>query len=153
MADGEGRKEILHTTYPVFKGATRPAMVLGVPVGPFIAAAIPTFLLAFWVHIAIGALFVLEMLVMRQIAKKDDYRFHQIGLALRSFGQCRANKKFWGGFLSLSPSMCGRAEKHALYILREPRKAHDSPLLKRQNEQIRREQERKERIARGEIFD
>ena len=116
------------TLYPVFKGATRPAMVLGVPSGAFIAAAVLIFMPAIWVSPLIALAFIPALLVMRRIAKKDDYRFHQIGLALRIHTPLRANRGLWRGFMSLSPFLAqGSARGAVRFHVAEPQRAADAP--------------------------
>jgi type IV secretion system protein VirB3 len=77
---------------PIFKGCTRPAMKFGVPLGPLIATFIVCFLSGMWIAaltssvipaVLGAALFVALLVTMRNIAKRDDQRFRQIGLALR----------------------------------------------------------------------
>ena len=123
MARTESRaEEVRHEMHPVFKGATRPAMVLGVPVGAFIAAAVGIFLPAIWVSPLIAVLFLPALLVMRRIARKDDYRFHQLGLALSIFPPLLANRALWGGFMSLSPFLTGMGRSAELLLVSEPRR-------------------------------
>ena len=117
MTDEQAERSVRHTLYPVFKGATRPAMVLGVPSGAFIAAAFLIFMPAIWVTPLFAAAFIPAIVVMRRIARKDDYRFHQIGLALRIHLPLRANRGLWRGFMSLSPFLSGADRAHAAAFL------------------------------------
>jgi type IV secretion system protein VirB3 len=67
---------------PLFKGATRPAMALGVPLVPLAVVTGLVLLLAVWTQILI-ALFLLPLvLVMRAVARKDDQQFRLLGLKL-----------------------------------------------------------------------
>ena len=129
MTDEQAAEQsVRHTLYPVFKGATRPAMVLGVPSGAFITAAVLVFLPAIWVSPVIALAFLPVLLVMRRITKKDDYRFHQIGLAMRILTPLRANRALWRGFMSLSPFLAGGDGRLVTrFAVSEPRREADSP--------------------------
>ena len=133
MTDEQAAEQsVRHTLFPVFKGATRPAMVLGVPSGAFITAAVLIFMPAIWISPVIAIAFLPVLLVMRRIAKKDDYRFHQIGLAILIFTPLRANRALWRGFMSLSPFLAGGdARRVTRFAVSEPRREADSPARKR----------------------
>ncbi len=86
----------------IYKGCTRPAMKAGVPLVPLIVVFMGCFLIAIWgafifssifVLIAI-MLFVVSMVTMRGVAKKDDQRFRQVYLwLLLRLGN--TNRHFW----------------------------------------------------------
>lgn len=87
----------------IFKGATRPAMVLGVPLIPLVAVGLLGVLSTMWaLHIlgAIAALLVLLVVfmlvvVMRIVSKSDDQKLHQMVLRLQSW-TARRNSPYWG---------------------------------------------------------
>lgn len=67
----------------MFRGCTRPAMFLGVPYMPFFIVAGGTFLLALYTNFFVLAVIPLEILVMRQMARRDEMIFRLIGLRLQ----------------------------------------------------------------------
>ena len=67
---------------PLWKGATRPAMALGVPLMPLAVVTGVVLLLAVWTQIFVALLLAPLVLVMRAIARKDDQQFRLIGLKL-----------------------------------------------------------------------
>lgn len=94
---------------PIFKGATRPAMMAGVPLVPFILVAGLHIIGCVWSLILIGimpavaiAMFgILCILVMRAISKTDDQKLNQVILKFRSKG-LKKNNQYWGAH-SVSP--------------------------------------------------
>lgn len=86
----------------IYKGATRPAMKMGVPLVPLVVLAGTGMLLTIWGGIlaswwvAVGVLvsFVPALLWMRFVTSKDDQRFRQIFVALRLHLHDR-NRRFW----------------------------------------------------------
>ena len=101
----------------VFKGATRPAMMAGVPIVPFILVVGIHLLLAVWALVLVNAFvsFVLLMtgalnvMFMRFISADDAQRLNQYMLRLRSIAG-RRNKRYWGAH-SISP--CDYARRRA----------------------------------------
>lgn len=93
----------------IFKGATRPAMMVGVPLVPFVAVAGIHIIAFVWALILIGvmpavavAMFgILCILVMRLISKTDDQKLNQVVLRVRSIS-LRKNNSYWGAH-SVSP--------------------------------------------------
>lgn len=88
----------------IFKGCTRPAMKLGVPLVPLVVVVGGCFLAGMWGTVLLRSLwpaaFALTLLVgllttMRAITKKDDQRFKQMGLWLLLRVGNR-NRRFWG---------------------------------------------------------
>ena len=73
-------------TAPLFKGATRPACVFGVPIRPFVAVAGGSFLIALWTWPPLALLAVPAILVMRAITKEDDQKFRAIAIRLKLRG-------------------------------------------------------------------
>jgi type IV secretion system protein VirB3 len=94
----------------VFKGATRPAVLLGVPIVPLVLVEGTLFLLALWLFLlvsgfaalVVAALGMLALLVMRLQTKEDDQRLRQLGLKarLRLRSTCLGPGAYWGGVTS-----------------------------------------------------
>ncbi len=88
---------------PIFKGATRPAMVLGIPLLPLIICCMTGLLLSIWSLLLLGQLIcfltlacnVTLLLYMRIICKHDDQKLHQLMLQLQS-KSARRNIDYWG---------------------------------------------------------
>lgn len=86
----------------VFKGATRPAMIMGIPLFPLILAGLMGVLLTLWslqlsgpfLALAMAWLTILALLVMRLISKADDQKLHQMLLRLQSLS-ARRNHRYW----------------------------------------------------------
>lgn len=78
---------------PIFKGATRPPCVFGIPIKPFVLVVGLSLMICeffFWfIFVAITLL-----IIMRQIAKYDDQRFDQMFLWLQVTLLCRHNGMF-----------------------------------------------------------
>lgn len=68
---------------PLFKGCTRPAMLLGVPATPLALCSGAIALLCVWISIAFLALFPALLLAMRIMIRRDDQQFRLIWLYLR----------------------------------------------------------------------
>ena len=87
---------------PVFKGCTRPAMLWGVPLVPFLMAGGGMLIPAIWallasppLGVAILFLMIPVFVAMRVITRYDDQRLAQYGLRLRMMlGQ--GNRWYWG---------------------------------------------------------
>jgi type IV secretory pathway VirB3-like protein len=89
----------------IFKGATRPALLLGVPLVPLIVVEGSFFLLALWSYLLvsglaallIAALALLSWLAMRSQTREDDQRLHQLGLRmrLRNWRHLSDNRSYW----------------------------------------------------------
>ncbi|WP_136417576.1 VirB3 family type IV secretion system protein [Herbaspirillum sp. ST 5-3] len=93
----------------IFKGATRPAMMLGVPIVPLILVVGIHLLLGMWAMTLIGvfAMFVIlsagavNVFFMRQISTQDEQRLNQHVLRLKSIAG-RRNSSYWEAH-SMSP--------------------------------------------------
>jgi len=93
----------------IFKGATRPAMMLGIPIVPFILIVGFHLILIVWtfilsspfVSIGIGFILIMVLLFLRQLNSSDNHRISQYFLYAKDFGN-RRNKKYWGAH-SMSP--------------------------------------------------
>lgn len=71
---------------PLFKGLTRPPMIFGVPIVPLFTAMGVIFLLSFYTqNIFMVILSVPVYLVMKQMAKKDDFIFRLLFLKMKFF--------------------------------------------------------------------
>jgi type IV secretion system protein VirB3 len=87
----------------IFKGATRPATMAGVPVVPFVLVVGLHILVGMWAVILVGFFLatavalscVICVLVMRFISSQDDQRLLQYMLVIRSF-PARRNLPHWG---------------------------------------------------------
>ena len=86
----------------IYKGATRPAMKLGIPLVPLVVLFGIGMLLIMWGGIllsgwvAVGVLmsFVPALLWMRWVTARDDQRFRQIFVALK-LRLHNHNRRFW----------------------------------------------------------
>lgn len=86
----------------VFKGCTRPALILGVPIAPFIIGIGGSFLLLFFLlGVPWTILSVLLWYAMRTIVKEDDQRFRGIGIEFLTLKN-NPNKRIWG-FITYQP--------------------------------------------------
>jgi type IV secretory pathway VirB3-like protein len=81
---------------PLFKGCTRPAMYLGVPLVPLVIVTVTVILLSVWTTLFVALTLIPLVLVMRQIVKEDDQQFRLLGLKLLfRFVHYNHNAKFW----------------------------------------------------------
>ncbi|XHS77086.1 type IV secretion system protein VirB3 [Burkholderiaceae bacterium UC74_6] len=86
----------------IYKGATRPAMKLGIPLAPLVLVIGSALLLILWGGtylnwwIALGVLVCCApaLLWMRFVTAQDDQRFHQMFISLKLRLRDR-NKSFW----------------------------------------------------------
>jgi type IV secretion system protein VirB3 len=93
---------------PVFKGCTRPAMLWGVPLVPFLMVGGGMLILAIWALLAspplgVGLLFLMipMFVAMRFITRRDDQRLAQYALRLRLVVR-QGNRRFWGSHAYVS---------------------------------------------------
>lgn len=94
----------LSTVDPLFKGCTRPAMLIGVPLIPMIVVSMVLFLAGMWTLIfwPIVGVCILTIALptaiawMRHVTKKDDFRLEQLiqrfSLSIRQTNQALWNK-------------------------------------------------------------
>lgn len=87
---------------PVFKGCTRPAMLWGVPLVPFLMVGGGMLIPAIWTLLAsppfgVAILFLMipVFVAMRVITRHDDQRLAQHALRVR-IALCQRNRRFWG---------------------------------------------------------
>ena len=93
----------------IFKGATRPAMMLGIPIVPCIFVMGTFFILAMWTLVlasfvaaaSVLLVMVFVVLVLRYMTAQDDQRLNQYAMYLRTRAFKR-NKAVWGAH-SMSP--------------------------------------------------
>jgi len=87
---------------PIFKGATRPAMLWGVPLVPMVCTLGAAFLLALWggvfasgwIAAAVAAALAPGVMWMRTVTRRDDQRFRQMALLLR-LSIAQRNARLW----------------------------------------------------------
>jgi type IV secretion system protein VirB3 len=92
---------------PVFKGATRPAMIFGIPLLPLIIVGLLGVLGTLWCLQLLGPfsaftmalLTVAVLVIMRLISKADDQKLNQMLLRMQSI-PARRNRLYWGGHSS-----------------------------------------------------
>lgn len=90
----------------IYKGATRPAMKMGIPLVPLVVLFGTGMLLVLWIGTLVTwwiapfvlAAFVPSLAWMRFVTSKDDQRFRQMFVALKLRFHDR-NRRFW-----MSPS-------------------------------------------------
>lgn len=88
----------------VFKGATRPAMIMGIPLLPLIIVGLFGVLTTLWclqllgpfTAFAMAMVTLLLLLAMRLVSKADDQKLNQMLLRLQSIA-ARRNHRYWGG--------------------------------------------------------
>jgi type IV secretion system protein VirB3 len=87
---------------PVFKGCTRPAMLWGVPLVPFLMVGGSILIPAIWallasppVGVGIVLLLIPVFVTMRSVTRHDDQRLAQYALWVRIAVRQR-NRRFWG---------------------------------------------------------
>jgi type IV secretion system protein VirB3 len=91
---------VLHET--IYKGATRPAMKLGIPLVPLVLLFGLGMLLSIWGGILLSGWVVLGVVLaigpalawMRFVTRKDDQRFRQMAVALKLRFHDR-NRRLW----------------------------------------------------------
>ena len=93
----------MENSAPLFKGATRPACIWGIPIKPFIGVTGAIMLLSFWAWIPLMISLFPVLYIMHRIAKEDDQRFLQLFLAIKVNLIGTGNKHYWGGVNSFSP--------------------------------------------------
>lgn len=82
-------------SYPVYKGLTRSATILGVPMVPLLVMTMAVAVVALTISIFWWALWPVLCFIMAQITKYDDQAFRIIGLWIDT-KVLNGNKKFWG---------------------------------------------------------
>jgi len=95
----------------IYKGATRPAMKMGIPLVPLVVLFGSGMLLilwggtliSWWIALAVTTSFVPALLWMRWVTGKDDQRFRQMFVALKLRLHDR-NRQLWHA-RSYSPTL------------------------------------------------
>lgn len=84
-------------TQPLFKGLTRPAMIFGVPIAPFVISIGSVLLICFYTQYIFLSIFCLPVyLVLKEMTKKDSFIFRLVFLKMRFFTN-PISKKFHKG--------------------------------------------------------
>ncbi|MBQ0919033.1 VirB3 family type IV secretion system protein [Hydrogenophaga aromaticivorans] len=94
----------------LFRGCTRPAMILGVPYIPFLVGAGLPLLLAMYFSLYMLLLIPFSIFIMRFMTKKDEMIFRLIGLNL-AFRFFPKNQLQNGGAWVFGPSKYSRHAK------------------------------------------
>jgi type IV secretion system protein VirB3 len=97
----------------LFRGCTRPPMILGVPYVPFVIGAGTPLILAMYFSLFIILVIPLIIVLMRIMAKKDEMIFRLIGLNL-AFRFLPRNVAESGGAWAFSPSGRGSAPRKVM---------------------------------------
>lgn len=87
---------------PLFRGCTRPPMLVGVPLAPLIGVTVVHAILAIWFTLLVLIGLPVAVGVMRLLVRSDEQRFRQLALWAR-FRRRDGNRRFWGGCTSYSP--------------------------------------------------
>lgn len=81
---------------PLFKGCTRPAMIFGVPVMPFVIVCGSIVLITVWTTFFCLVALPVAILLMRHITKTDDQMFRLLWLKMRfRLMHYNHNARFW----------------------------------------------------------
>lgn len=81
---------------PIFKGCTRPAMLWGVPIVPFVVVFGAVALSAVWINLFLFVLLLPIYFLMRLVVKNDDQMFRLLGLKmLFRLVNANRNSAFW----------------------------------------------------------
>lgn len=110
----------------LFKGMTRPAMMFGVPITPFVVTMGVISLFSFWTNLYFILLNIPTYILLRQIAKKDDHIFNLFYLKFKTTKGTKKSMKFWGAttFAPTSYRKIGKKEQrldiHGLPLHEQP---------------------------------
>jgi type IV secretion system protein VirB3 len=99
------------SSFPLFKGATRTPMFMGVPLLPLILAVFCVFILAMAISIFCWFLLIPILFVMRQIVKHDDKAFGVWGLWIDTKLR-NTNKAFWNASSYAPATYRRKGRKH-----------------------------------------
>ncbi|WP_455289671.1 type IV secretion system protein VirB3 [Cupriavidus necator] len=93
---------------PIFKGCTRPAMLMGVPLTPLVAVCGLCGIVTMWcllyngyLALAVLGLMIMLIMLMRQITQKDDQRLRQWQMRIQ-LRKAYRNRNYWST-ISYSP--------------------------------------------------
>ncbi len=98
------------TAAPIFRGATRPACIWGVPTLPFCFTAAGFMVAAMWIWTPILLLLPVALWGMHEVTLADDQAFRQLGIWLRTRVKGSGNRTFWKRFSSFAPADYRRAK-------------------------------------------
>ncbi|MDR2341607.1 MAG: VirB4 family type IV secretion/conjugal transfer ATPase [Campylobacteraceae bacterium] len=108
-------------TEMLFKGMTRPAMILGIPINAFLIVGGFIFLLAVYTNMLVLILFLPAILIMRILTKIDDFIFRLIGLnfymnwfSTGKFMPAFLSKKYWGGVTAFTAQEYRKLQEQGL---------------------------------------
>lgn len=83
----------------LFRGCTRPPMFMGVPYVPFAIGAGACLLLTFYIDMFFLALLPFVIMVMRQMARRDEMIFRLLGLRWRFWLKARNARAHDGAWI------------------------------------------------------
>lgn len=75
----------MEATEPLFKGLTRPAMIFGVPIAPFLLVIGGIIIIGLWTNILIWALAIPMLFLLKFLTKIDDFIFRLSFLKIKMF--------------------------------------------------------------------
>ena len=87
---------------PIFKGATRPACVFGVPLKPFVLVCGLFLLAGLWIWFPLMLVAPVVVFLMSRLSKEDDQIFDQIAINWRVNLLKNPNRQSWNGVTSLA---------------------------------------------------
>ena len=94
-------------TDAVFRGCTRPAMLMGVPMIPFLGNGGFCTLLAMYFNLLWFGLFPLTHFILLEVTRRDDLIFQLIGVWAKTKLRCIGNPRMEDGSTILSPAKVG----------------------------------------------
>lgn len=102
----------------LFKGATRPACLWGIPYKPAIFTFLFFMLLAAWTWMPLILLSAPALYAMRLLTKKDDQIFRQLAVWLRTEVKANGNRDYWSGWgvTSISALNCSKEKRISCLI-------------------------------------
>ena len=91
---------------PIFRGCTRPAMMLRVPLVPFLlvsgaflmSGVWASYLVSGYLGLFLALLYVPILIAMRQVTRKDDQRLHQLVMQARLRIPQLQTRRRWGAY-------------------------------------------------------
>jgi type IV secretion system protein VirB3 len=91
---------------PIFRGCTRPAMLLRVPLLPFllvtgtfmVSGVWSSYLVSGYLALFLILLYIPILIAMRQVTRKDDQRLHQLIMQARLRLPQLLTRRRWGAY-------------------------------------------------------
>ena len=114
----------METSSPLFKGATRPACLGGVPLQVFVLHIGVISLLAIWIWIPLILITPITHFYLKTVADKDEQVFSQLISYTRITLVRSFNRRYWGNVTSLSPK---QEKKRAFHPRKEQGVNHVCP--------------------------